>query len=161
MPCLETSFSRKMHLIDSCIVIKYWSKTSLFVCYILCVDYWSENLNENSCFLEQVKIFFIPCYSRVARYYVVPCMCLSVCTSVNLSALCFHSLTWKSFWWIFSKLCLDIDVRRECCGILNGQITFSLSRVDIKISFLFSILTINWLSQLWYFIHILIMTRSR
>ena len=51
------------------------------------------------------------------------------CLSVRASALRFWTFNLSSFWPIFFKLCMDIDIREEWFGIANGLNLFINNRV--------------------------------
>ena len=75
-----------------------------------------------------VDLVFIPHHKKVAGYYVTPSESFEF-PSVRLSALRFRSLNLSSFWPIFFKLCMDINIGEEWFGIANGLNLFINNRV--------------------------------
>ena len=75
---------------------------------------------------------FYTLHKKVAGYYVIPSkpFWVSVCLSVRpfVSALFLDSNS-SSFWPIFFKLCVDIDIGEEWFGIANGLNSFTKNRV--------------------------------
>ena len=68
---------------------------------------------------------FISRHEKVAVYYIIPSEpfgCPSVGASLSNSNL-------SSFWPIFFKLCMDIDIREEWVGIFNVLTSFINNRV--------------------------------
>ena len=77
----------------------------------------------------QTLLFLYPATQKVAGYYVIPSEnfeILSVCPSVSAS---FPDCNFSSFWPIFFKLCMDIDIGEEWFGIANGLNSFINNRV--------------------------------
>ena len=77
---------------------------------------------------------FIPRHTKSGRYYVIPSEnfeCLSVCPSVRCPSVSasFSDSNLSSFWPIFFKLCMDIDIGEEWFGIANGLNSFINNRV--------------------------------
>ena len=74
-----------------------------------------------------------------------PPNCSSVCPSVSAS---FPDSNLSSFWPIFFKLCMDIDIREECFEIANGLDLYINNRVTAldwcKNMFFLNILRTNW-----------------
>ena len=68
-----------------------------------------------------ITVFLYPVTQKEAGYYVIhsePFECLFV----HPSELRFHTLNFSSFWPIFFKLCMDIDIRGEWFGMSMGFI---------------------------------------
>ena len=79
---------------------------------------------------------FIPCHKNVVGYYVIPpepfeCLPIHPSISTNLS----------SFWLIFFKLCMDIDIGEEWVGIANRLHLFLNNRV----------LALDWCKNVFFF----------
>ena len=88
-------------------------------------------------FLYNLKLNFLyPATQKVAGHYVLPSelwvsvrpssVCLSVRPSVSASFPCSN---FSTFWPIFFKLCIDIDIGEEWYGIASGLISFWNNRV--------------------------------
>ena len=78
-------------------------------------------------FCEWIIALLIPRHKKKWRGIMLyPPNRLSVCPSVSAS---FPDSNLSSFWPIFFKLCMDIDIRKEWFGIGNGLNSFINNRV--------------------------------
>ena len=80
-------------------------------------------------------------YTKSGGYYVIPFEnfdILSACPSVRAS---FSDSNLSSFWLIFFKLCMDIDIGEERFGIANGLNSFINNRV----------MALDWCKNVFFF----------